>query len=157
MQTKFYLFLKNHVKESSFLCLCLLILIPIAQAGDVPIERDFLQLPDSRWIWLEKIDVHATKIILGKGKKSEKNKIWSEIRENDGRSTWDYGFFVKLKPNRFTGRDKNGHILVAISTYDIGINMIRPALIFRIKKDRLEFVEERSPFNVAADQSVFPN
>jgi hypothetical protein len=77
-------------------------LVPlISYGGDVPVDRDFLRLPDQRWIWLEKTGWHTTRITLGRGKKSLKNRIWSEVHETDGeRHTWEYAYFVRIKPNR---------------------------------------------------------
>ncbi len=49
--------------------------------------------------------------------------------------------------------DKNPH--VAVSTYDMGNGMIRWAIVYRVKKDRLEAVDEVDGFNIAADESVY--
>ena len=127
----------------------------VALAGDVPVYRDFLLLPDKRWIWLEKTGWHTTRIILGKGEKSFKNRIWSEARENDGTHTWAYAFFVRLYPKKFISFDSDKNPLVAVSTFDMGNNMIRAVIIFRVKSDRLEIVSEIPGFNTAADESVF--
>jgi hypothetical protein len=93
---------------------------------------------------------------LGRGKKSFENRIWSEVHETDGeRHTWEYAYFVRIKPNQFItyGADKNPQ--VAVSTYDMGNGMIRWAIVYRVRKDRLEVVDEVSGFNVAADESVY--
>ena len=123
-------------------------------AGDVPVDRDFMRLPDQRWIWLEKTGLHTTRIILGKGKKSFKNRIWSEVRETDGTHTWAYAFFVRIHPNQFISFDVDKNPEVAVSTYDMGNNVIRYAIIYRVKADRLEVVREVPGFNAASDGSV---
>jgi hypothetical protein len=93
---------------------------------------------------------------LGQGKKSFKNRIWSEVHETDGeRHTWEYAFFVPIKPNHFITYDKNKNPQVAISTYDMGNGVIRWAIVYRVKRDRLEVVDEVSGYNVAADESVY--
>lgn len=133
----------------------LIFLIPSSLfAGDVPVDRDFLRLPDQRWIWLEKTGWHTTRIILGKGRKSFQNRIWSEVRETDGTHTWAYAFFVRIHPNQFISFDADKNPEVAVSTYDMGNNVIRYAIIYRVKADRLEVVREISGFNAAADGSV---
>lgn len=125
-------------------------------AGDVPIERDFLRLSDKRWIWLEKVGWHSTRIILGKGNRSYKNKIWSQVYETDGeRHTWEYAFFIRLKTKQFITYDFEGNPQIAISTYDMGNGVIRWAIVYRVKKDRLEKVQEIDGFNAAADESLF--
>lgn len=144
-KSKFVLFLFNVLLMSS-----------ICFGGDVPIERDFLRLPDHRWIWLEKTGWHTTRIILGKGKKSFKNRIWSKVYETDGnRHTWEYAFFVKIKQDQFIVFDKKKNPQIAISTYDMGNGAIRWAILFQVKKDRLEIIKEIDGFNVAADDAIF--
>lgn len=140
-----------------FVLICLFSLYP-CWAKDFPIERDFLRLPDRRWIWLEKIDWHKTRVILGKGKKSFKNHIWSKIYETDGRHhTWAYAFFVRIKPGQFIESATGGKFRVAISTTDLGNNMIRYVIIYKVMKDRLEIEKEISGYNTAADGPVFLN
>lgn len=113
-------------------------------------------LPDQRWIWLEKVGWHSTRITLGKGKKSFKNKIWSQVYETDGeRHTWAYAFFVRIKPKQFITFDKDKNPQVAVSTYDMGNGVLRWAIIFRVKDDNIEIAKEMDRFNVAADGSVF--
>jgi hypothetical protein len=158
MQRRFYLDMKLLKRRSSFwavLCLLIFSCHSVAFSGDVPVDRDFLRLPDQRWIWLEKTGWHETRIILGKGKKSFKNRIWSEAKENDGKHTWAYAFFVRLYPNKFISFDSNKNPLVAVSTYDMGNNVIRYVIIYRVTEDRLEMVREIPGFNAAADHSVF--
>lgn len=124
--------------------------------GELPIERDFLTLPDRRWIWLEKIDWHKTRVILGKGNKSFENGVWSKVYETDGnRHTWAYGFFVKIRPATFFDRDKQGNLRVAVSTTDLGNNVIRYVIVYRVMNDRLEIDQEIPGFNAAADGAVF--
>lgn len=160
MQMRFYLDMKKLKRKSKFLLLFALFLTPLlAFGGDVPLDRDFLRLPDQRWIWLEKTGWHSTRIILGKGKKSFKNKIWSKTYEtgrDDKRHTWAYAFFVRLKPGQFVAFDASNNPQVAISTHDIGTGVISWVILFRIKEDHLEVFAELDGFNVAADDSVFP-
>ena len=157
MWKRFCLDMKWPKIRSSFLIL-LLFLIFISHsfcfAGDVPVDRDFLRLPDQRWIWLEKTGWHTTRIILGRGKKSFKNKIWSEVKETDGTHTWAYAFFVRIRTNKFITFDSDNNPQIAISTYDMGNNVIRYAIIYRVKADRLEVVHEIPGFNAAADGNV---
>lgn len=124
--------------------------------GDVPIERDFVRLNDGRWIWLKKVDWHATEIILGKGKKTAKNRIWSEIHESSGNSsqTWDYAFFIKIKRSELMTRNAENNLQVAVSTYDIGTNVFRPVMIYTLRDNRLECEGELPNFNVATDHNL---
>lgn len=141
--------------KSSFLFLMLFLFSSLSM-GEVPIERDFLKLPDGRWVWLKKVDVHKTWILLGKGKKSVRNRIWSKFYETDGeRHTWAYAFFVRLKLDRFIQQDSVGNPKVAISTYDMGNGIVRWAIVYRVLSDRLEVVEEVDGFNVEADEGVY--
>ncbi len=155
---RFYPAMKNLGKRSRLIA-CFLFTIcvsSLAMAGDVPIERDFLQLADKRWIWLEKVGWHSTRVILGKGNKSYKNKIWSQVYETDGeRHTWEYAFFIRMKPKQFIAYDAERNPQVAISTYDMGNGVIRWAIVYRVKNDRLEKVQEIDDFNTAADESLF--
>lgn len=124
MRKKFWPAMENRGKRNRILISFLftfLIASTTCFAGDVPVDRDFLRLPNQRWIWLEKAGWHSTRITLGKGKKSFKNKIWSKIYETDGeRHTWAYAFFVRIKPEQFTIFDKDKNPQVAVSTYDMG-------------------------------------
>lgn len=150
--------MKKLVKRSR-LIFCFLFMIcmsSFAIAGDVPIERDFLRLPDKRWIWLEKVGWHSTRVILGKGNKAYKNRIWSQVYETDGeRHTWEYAFFIQMKPKQFITYDSKKNPQVAISTYDMGNGVMRWAIIYRVKNNRLEVVQEIDGFNTAADDSLF--
>lgn len=133
---------------------CILAITKPIFAGDPPIERDFLSLPDGRWIELRKVDWHTTRIILG-GK--NKKHIWSVEYEQEYDHLWDYAYFVKLKSNRFlSDLDQDGSQEVGIATYELGINMIRNILIFSVKKDRLVFVKKQGPFDLSEDGNVFP-
>lgn len=149
--------MKNLKRNSLIACFLFAFCIPlIAMAGDVPVERDFLRLPDKRWIWLEKVGWHSTRITLGKGIKSYKNKIWSHTYETDGdRHTWEYAFFIRIKPMQFMTYDLDNNPQVAISTYDMGNGVIRWAIVYSVKMDRLEKVNEIDGFNAAADGSLF--
>lgn len=158
MRMKFWLVMKKHVQRNKFLILFLFLLLtpPVSFAGDVPIERDFIRLPDQKWIWLEKTGWHSTRIILGKGKKSFKNRIWSKEYETDGiRHTWSYAFFVKINSGQFITFDEDKNPQVAISTYDMSNGVIRWAIIYRIKSNKLEVVKEVDGFNIAADDDIF--
>jgi hypothetical protein len=156
---RFFLGMKKQKRRSKVKLLSAMFCLGIASqclAGDLPIERDFLRLPDHRWIWLEKIDWHKTRVILGKGKKSFKNRIWSKDYETDGKHhTWAYAFFVRIRPARFFDLDKKGNFRVAVSTTDLGNNVIRYAIIYRVMSDRLEIDQEIPGFNAAADGPVF--
>ena len=159
MRMRFYPAMKKRVNRSKFFFIILIMFATtcsVCFAGDVPIERDFLRLPHYKWIWLEKVGVHSTRIILGRGKKSFKNKIWSKVYETDGEHhTWAYAFFIKIKPKKFITFDQESNPQVAVSTYDMGNGVIRWAIIYRIKNNKLEIVKEVDGFNVAADESVY--
>lgn len=147
-------------KRNSFLSLLLVYLFLFglpAFAGDVPIERDFLKLLDGRWVWLQKIDWHKTKIIMGRGKKQSRGAIWSKVYETDDENrTWEYAYFVHLKPGRLAyDLEGDGILEVGVSTYDMGNNMIRDILIFSVEPKQLRLVRKHGPFNIAADESVF--
>lgn len=69
--------------------------------ADPRIDRNFLKLPDGRWIWLKKVDDWTTRIIVGKGRpRSERNMLWSKEYEDDDVRTWAYAYFVYLKPGK---------------------------------------------------------
>lgn len=159
MQMKFYLAMKKPLKRNKILVSFLFVILVFSSfcfAGDVPIGRDFLRLPDQRWIWLEKVGWHSTRIILGQGKKTFKNKIWSKVYETDGeRHTWEYAFFVRIEPKQFVTLDADKNSQIAVSTYDMGNGVIRWVIIYRVKNNKLEIVKEIDGFNTAADESVF--
>jgi len=107
---------------------------------------------------LRKTGWHSTEIILGKGAKGVKNKIWSKTFEtgrDEKRHTWAYAFFVRVKPRKFVVIDSNGLPEFAIATHDIGTSVISWVIVARAEKDKITFIEERDNFNVAADGSVF--
>jgi hypothetical protein len=60
-----------------------------------------------------------------------------------------------LKDDKFLIRDKENNYRFAISTYDFGTAMFRWAIVYRIKNDALEVVEEVKGFNVAADENLY--
>lgn len=154
MLKKYLRFLKNLARPSNIVLMGILMVVGSAFAGDPPIERDFLTLPDGRWIKLKKIDWQKTRIILGD---KHKKKIWSRAYEQEYDRLWEYAYFVRLKRNRFlVDLDHDGFPEVGIATYDMGNAMIRNVLIFSVKKDRLEFVKIQGPYNLAADENVFP-
>lgn len=159
MQTKYLPGMKNLAKRNKLILLFLFILhifSCLCFGDDIPIERDFLRLPDHRWIWLEKIDLHKTRVILGKGKKGFKNNIWSKVYETDGQHhTWAYAFFVRIKPGRFIETDAGGYLRVAVSTTDLGNNVIRYAIVYKVLPDRLEIEKEIPGFNAAEDGPIF--
>jgi hypothetical protein len=158
MQKKFYSAPKKHGKLIKSLLLAIFIAIIPAKsfAGDVPIDRNFMKLPDGRWVWLRKIGWHSTQVILGKGQKSPKNGIWSKVYETDGqRHSWAYAFFIKIKSGKFIIHEKPHDTKFAISTYDMGTGMLRWAIVYRVRNDQLEIAEEIDNFNVAADENLF--
>ncbi len=151
--------MRNPRKFVSF-CLCALLLVfamvsPLL--ADPRIERDFMRLPDGRWIWLNKIDWDTTRVILGKGKvRSEKNIIWSKTFVGDDERSWGYAYFVYMSPGKLSvDLDRNGDSEVVIATYDMGNNMIRKILIFSVQKERMVFLREHGPINLAADEAAF--
>lgn len=146
--------MKNPRLLNKFILVCILAVTMPVCAGDPPIERDFLSLPDGRWLELRKVNWHKTRIILGK---KNKKHIWSSEYEQEYDHLWDYAYFVKLKSNRFlVDLDRDDFPEVGIATYEMGINMIRDILIFSVKKDRLVFVKKQGPFDLAEDGNVFP-
>lgn len=158
MQTKFYFAPKRHGKIIRSLLLAIFISIMPSQsaAGDVPIDRNFMKLPDGRWVWLRKTGWHSTQVILGKGQKSPKNSIWSKVYETDGqRHTWAYAFFIKIKSGKFIIRENHHETKFAISTYDMGTGMLRWAIVYRVKNNQLEIADEIDDFNVSADENLF--
>ncbi len=155
MSTKSWGSMKNLAKNKTLIILSFLLKTSIA-AGDPPIERDFLKLPDGRWVWLHKTGWEKTNVILGQGKKREKNAIWSKNYESNDDRSWAYAYFVYLKPGKLAyDLDGNGKLEVGVATYDLGLLMVRRILIFTVADDRLEFMREHGPYNMAADESVF--
>lgn len=147
-------FLKSLAKQNNFIMLGVLLIIGPAFAGDPPIDRNFLSLPDGRWIKLKKVGDYTTRMILGD---KHKKKVWSREYEQEYDRLWEYAYFVRLKRNRFlVDLDHDSFPEVGIATYDMGNAMIRNVLIFSVKKDHLEFVKIKGPYNLAADENVFP-
>ncbi len=161
MQKKFCRFMKNPVKRSSFFVLIFCSLLGLAAYADPPFNdptREFLQLKNGTWLRLKKIDWEKTEFTYGRGKGIEKRKniIWSKIYESDDDRAWPYAYFLRLKSGRFIyDLDGDGNKEVGVATYDMGNNMIRRILIFSIQKDKIIFVREHGPYNIAADEPVF--
>lgn len=146
----------NNLGRTSTL-LAIFLFSSFAVGGDVPIDRDFLRMPNGRWIWLKKTGLETTKAMVGKGPKLERNAIWTHLYESDENRSWEYAYFVRLKPNRFAvDLDGDGNAEIGISTYDMGNNMIRKIMLFSIVQNRLVFIRDHGPFNIAADESIFP-
>lgn len=145
---------KNLARSCSFALL--FFMTGSTAVADPRIERDFLRLPDNRWVWLKKIDWEKTQMIVGKGPFSKKQIIWSKDFESDDERSWAYAYFVFLKPRRLLlDLDQDGNPEIGVATYDFGNNMIRKILIFSVYKDRVVFLREHGPINLAADESVF--
>jgi hypothetical protein len=133
--------------------------------ADPPIEdlsRTFLQLSNGTWLQLRKGDwdqnYDKVEFIYGRGRGNERKKdiIWSKIYESDDSRAWVYAYFLRLKPGRFVyDLDGDGNKEFGVATYDMGNNMIRQILIFSIQKDKIIFVREHGPYNIAADEPVF--
>lgn len=123
--------------------------------------RDFLKLPNNRWIWLKKVDEHKTKVILGKKIKNSRGKlinkvIWSEEYEEKYDALWDYAYFLKIKSGKFfTDINNDGYQEVAIMPFDDGLLMVRHVLLFTVKPDRLELLKMQPGYPLEADESVF--
>ncbi len=126
-------------------------------AKEIPLGRDFLRLPRGRWVWLAKTGQESTRIMLGRGKKSDRHAIWfRDFKGVEYDNPWDYAYFVYLKPNRLiVDLDHDGYSEIGIATYDFGNSVIRDVMIFTIKKNRLEYVKTQGPFNLEADLSLF--
>jgi hypothetical protein len=125
--------------------------------ADPRVDRNFLPLPDGRWIWLKKVDDWSTRIIVGKGKpKSENGVLWSKTYEDDDDRTWAYAYFAWLNPSKLVlDLDGDGAPEVGIATYDMGTLMVRPILIFSIRGNELVPLRETGPINLSTDESVF--
>src|SRR5689334_1278260 len=132
MQKKYSPNMKSLLKRSSFICLLIVLFSCPTFAYEpkgLPLWRDFLRLPDNRWVWLKKVggvDEHKTKIILGKKIKNSKGKlinkvIWSEEYEEKHDALWDYAYFLKIKAGQyFSDINHDGRLEVAIMPYDNG-------------------------------------
>jgi hypothetical protein len=156
---------KNPKRKDKSFFLLFGLLVCLSAFGDPPIEdasRTFLHLNNGTWLRLKKInweyDREKFELLYGKGKGSERKKdiIWSKVYETDNRRAWVYAYFLRLKPGHFAyDLDGDGNKEIGVATYDMGNNMIRRILIFSILKDRIVFVREHGPYNIAADEPVF--
>jgi hypothetical protein len=162
MRTRFYQFMKKLLSASSCIFLIFVLCFHYSFAGDVPINRDFLPLQDGRWVWLKKIGLEKTRVILGRGTGTKRKVIWEKNyesgKDNETKSlrSWSYAYFVRLLPNKFEfDINGDGFSEVAISTFDFGNNMIRKVLIFSVRPKALVFLKEQGPFNIAADESIY--
>jgi hypothetical protein len=168
MQKKYFRNTKNLLKRSSYLFLLAaffchqgIAALTYYETIGLPLWRDFLKLPNNRWIWLKKVDEHKTKVILGKKFTNSKGKlinkvVWSEDYEEKHDALWDYAYFLKIKEGQyFSDINHDGRLEVAIMPFDNGNNMVRRALIFTVKPDRLELVKIQPGYNLDADQNVF--
>src|SRR5690242_14283044 len=79
VQKKYFQSMRNLPKRSKFVFLAITLMCNAASGKErfyepkgLPLSRDFLKLPDNRWIWLKKVDEHKTKLILGKKLKNSK-------------------------------------------------------------------------------------
>ncbi len=133
--------------------------------GDPPIEdlsRTFLQLNNGTWLHLKKVGweygLEKIEFLYGKGNGNEKKKdiLWSKAFETNDERAWEYAYFLRLKPGRFIyDLDGDGNKEIGVATYDMGNNMFRRILIFSVLKDRIVFLREHGPYNIAADEPVF--
>lgn len=168
MKKKYFQNTKNLLKRSSYLFLLAaffchqgIAALTYYETIGLPLWRDFLKLPNNRWIWLKKVDEHKTKVILGKKFKNSKGKlinkvIWAEEYEENYDALWDYAYFLKIKSGKyFSDINHDGRLEVAIMPFDNGNNMIRHALIFTVKPERLELVKRQPDYPLEADESVF--
>jgi hypothetical protein len=125
--------------------------------ADPRVDRNFLPLPDDRWIWLKKVDDWSTRIMVGKGQpRSKSGVLWSKTYEDSDDRTWAYAYFAWLKPGKLIlDLDGDGTQEIGIATYDMGTLMIRPVIIFSIHGNEVIPLRVSGPINLAADESVF--
>ena len=155
MQTRF----ANYtIPLNKLCCLIIILLLPVLCFGIpkltlIPLDRNFMHLPDGRWMWLHKIDMESTEIIVGSGEKSLKNKIWSVIKSGtEDEGTWDYAYFIYFKPNvLWMDLNNDNYPEVAIATYDNGNLVEREVLIYTVKPNSVEFYKEEGPYNLEWD------
>ena len=148
--------MRSRRKSNFAVIMAIFLWVVAAGAGDPPIDRDFLTLPGGKWVWLEKTGWEKTKVILGQGKKREKNAVWSKDYESNDDRSWAYAYFVHLKPGKFAfDINGDGKLEVGVATYDLGLLMTRDILIFTIEKDQMKLLREQGPYDMAADKSVF--
>lgn len=156
MRIKLWDSTRSRRKSNFLLILTTLLWAFAAHAGDPPIDRDFLRLPDGRWISLEKTGWEKTTVMLGHGKKCEKNTLWSKDYESNDDRSWAYAYFVHLKPGKLAyDINGDGRLEVGVATYDLGLLMVRDILIFTVGKDQMKLLREQGPYDLAADKSVF--
>lgn len=165
MLTKFYHSMKNLGERNEVLILLFGLAFCSMVRADPPIEdlsRTFLQLSNGTWLHLRKgnwdRNYDRVEFIYGRGQGNEKKKdiIWSKIYESDDSRAWVHAYFLRLKPGRFVfDLDRDGNKEVGVATFDMGNNMIRQIMIFSIQKDKIVFVREHGPYNIAADEPVF--
>jgi hypothetical protein len=161
MLIRFYSSIRILVRRNRMLIILFGLLFSMATFADPPIEdlsRTFLQLKNGTWLQLNKIDWEKIDFIYGKGRGNERKKdiIWSKVYESNDDRSWEYAYFLRLKPGRFVyDLDGDGNKEIGVATYDMGNNMIRRILIFSVLKDRIVFVREHGPYNIAADEPVF--
>ena len=87
MQKKYFRNTRNLLKRSSYLFLLAAFFCHQGMAAltyyetiGLPLWRDFLRLPNNRWIWLKKVDEHKTKVIIVNPiVKTNVKMIYSEI------------------------------------------------------------------------------
>jgi hypothetical protein len=146
---------KHHVSRVLFLLL--LWTLNTKAFADPRIDRNFLKLPDGRWIWLKKLDEWTTRIIIGKGAmRAEGNSLWSKDYSDDEHRTWAYAYFAYLKPRKLlVDLDHDGSPEVGVATYDLGTSMRRTILIFSIQGNQLVMLREHGPINLASDESAY--
>ncbi len=156
MRLKLWDSMRSRRKNNFLVILITLLWVFAANAGDPPIDRDFLTLPDGKWLWLEKTGWEKTTVMLGKGKKREKNSVWSKAYESNDDRSWAYAYLVHLKPGKLAyDINGDGRLEVGVATYDLGLLMVRDILIFTVEKDQLKLLQEQGPYDLAADNSVF--
>jgi hypothetical protein len=161
MLKKFSNYMRNHLKKIKIINIFTILLLHSNLYADPPFndpKREFLQLSNGTWLRLKKIDWEKTEFIYGRGKGNEKKLdiIWSKIYESNNERAWPYAYFLRIKPGRFVyDLDGDGNKEVALSTYDMGNNMVRDILIFTILKDKIVFKREHGPYNIGADEPVF--
>ncbi len=165
MRKRYYLFMKNLEGRNKIFFFLVVLLLSSTSFADPPIQdksRTFLQLGNGTWLYLRKGDwernYEKIEFIYGRGRGSEKKKdiIWSKVYETDDHRAWNYAYFLRLKRGRFVyDLDGDGNKELGVATYDMGNNMFRQILIFSTQRDRIVFVREHGPYNVAADEPVF--